>query len=226
MTPVTCEGNPPSARKRLPSFRPQAYAAAQPQSPQRQVRRSFSAGWTSWSATAWNIGIPFGDLDALTPQIWDRFCETNVRGPFLLAPAAVRRAQRRGRIVNIASTAGLLPCGSSIGYATSKAALIHLTRSRCLAVALAPHVLVNSVGPGLVEATRTSRRTAPGRLLAADGHGEVQPASATVIPPAGSACSAAPPEMVRLPPTARVISTRRAWALGEAGMVTCRTPSA
>ncbi len=45
------------------------------------------------------------------------------------------RAQRRGRIVNIAPAAGLLPDGSSIGYATSKAALIHLTR--CLAVALA-----------------------------------------------------------------------------------------
>jgi NAD(P)-dependent dehydrogenase (short-subunit alcohol dehydrogenase family) len=51
------------------------------------------------SNAAWNIGIPFGDLDALTPQIWDRLCETNVRGPFLLTRAVARimRAQRRGR---------------------------------------------------------------------------------------------------------------------------------
>ena len=116
---------------------------------------------------AWNIGIPFGDLDALTPQIWDRLYDTNVRGPFLLARAAapVMRAQRRGRIVNIASVGGLLPGGSSIGYATSKAALIHLTQ--CLAVAFAPHVLVNSVAPGLVEATRIFRRIPPEMVQAA-----------------------------------------------------------
>src|SRR5262245_993383 len=29
---------------------------------------------------AWNIGIPFGELDALTPEIWDRVLETNLRG--------------------------------------------------------------------------------------------------------------------------------------------------
>ena len=34
------------------------------------------------------------------------------------------------------------------------------------------------------------------------------------------------PEMVRLPPVAWVISTRRGWLRGDAGMVTCRTPSA
>src|SRR5579871_2107835 len=39
---------------------------------------------------AWNIGIPFADLDALTPEIWDRIYDTNVRGPYLLARAAAR----------------------------------------------------------------------------------------------------------------------------------------
>ena len=51
----------------------------------------------------------------------------------------------------------------------------------------------------------------------------VQPAP----PPAGaSPCSMVPPEMVRPPPAARVISTRRAWAFDDAGIITCRTPSA
>jgi NAD(P)-dependent dehydrogenase (short-subunit alcohol dehydrogenase family) len=49
--------------------------------------------------------------------------------------------------------------GSSIAYAVSKAALIHLTR--CLAVALAPEVLVNSVAPGFMEGTRMSDNLAP-----------------------------------------------------------------
>lgn len=106
----------------------------------------------------WNIGIPFPDLDGLTTEIWDRIFDTNVRGPFQLARAAAphMRKQGAGRIVNIASVAGVKPAGSSIAYASSKAALIHLTR--CLAVALAPSITVNCVAPGLVEGTRMARR--------------------------------------------------------------------
>ena len=107
---------------------------------------------------AWNIGIPFGDLNALTADIWDRLLETNLRGPFLLARALAPylRAHGSGRIVNIASTGGLLPASSSIGYSSSKAGLIHLTR--CLAVALGPQVTVNCIAPGLVEGTRMAKR--------------------------------------------------------------------
>ncbi len=106
---------------------------------------------------AWNIGIPFPELDQLTTEVWDRIYDTNVRGPFQLARAAAGHMRRQGggRIVNIASIAGLRPSGSSIAYATSKAALIHLTR--CLAVALAPDIAVNCVAPGLIEGTRMAR---------------------------------------------------------------------
>ena len=107
---------------------------------------------------AWNIGIPFKDLDALTVEIWDRVLETNLRGPFLLARtlAPHLRAHGCGRIVNIASTGGLLPASSSVAYSSSKAGLIHLTR--CLAVALGPEVTVNCIAPGLVEGTRMAKR--------------------------------------------------------------------
>jgi len=33
---------------------------------------------------AWNAAVPFKDLDALTPELWDRMHETNLRGPFLV----------------------------------------------------------------------------------------------------------------------------------------------
>jgi 3-oxoacyl-[acyl-carrier protein] reductase len=107
---------------------------------------------------AWNIGIPFTDLDALTADIWDRVLETNLRGPFLLARACAThlRVHRAGRIVNIASLGGLYPASSSIAYSASKAGLIHLTR--CLAVALAPDVTVNCIAPGVVEGTRMAQR--------------------------------------------------------------------
>ena len=86
----------------------------------------------------WNIAIPFPDLETLDAAVWDRLQSTNLRGPYLICRAAAPylKASGSGRIVNIASVAGLNPGGSSIGYATSKAGLIHLTR--CLAVALAP----------------------------------------------------------------------------------------
>ena len=107
---------------------------------------------------AWNIGIPFAELDALTADIWDRVLETNLRGPFLLSRAFASSLQRHGtgRIINIASLAGIAPGGSSIAYAASKAALIHLTH--CLAIALAPDVTVNCIAPGLVEGTRMAQR--------------------------------------------------------------------
>lgn len=106
----------------------------------------------------WNIGIPFAELDALTPEIWDRVLETNLRGPFLLSRAFAPELRRNkcGRIINIASLAGIAPGGSSIAYASSKAALIHLTH--CLAVAMAPDVTVNCVAPGFVEGTRMAER--------------------------------------------------------------------
>jgi 3-oxoacyl-[acyl-carrier protein] reductase len=106
----------------------------------------------------WNIGIPFRELDALTPEMWDQVLETNLRGPFLLTRGFAAELQRHksGRIVNIASLAGIAPGGSSIAYAASKAALIHLTH--CLAVALSPDATVNCIAPGLVEGTRMAER--------------------------------------------------------------------
>ena len=107
---------------------------------------------------AWNIGIPFKNLDPLTAEVWDRVLETNLRGPFMLSRALdpQLRANRQGRIVNIASTGGIYPGSSSIAYSSSKAGLIHLTR--CLAVALGPDVTVNCIAPGLVEGTRMAQR--------------------------------------------------------------------
>ncbi len=105
---------------------------------------------------AYNKAIPFADLDSLTMEVWDRIMAVNLTGPMQLIKAVApgMKAQGQGRIVNISSVAGLGPQGSSIAYAVSKAGLIHLTR--CMAVALAPQVLVNCVAPGLLEGTRAT----------------------------------------------------------------------
>ncbi len=122
---------------------------------------------------AFNKAIPFPDLASLTEDVWDKIIAVNLTGPMRLtkAVAPIMKAQGRGRIVNIASVAGLHPTGSSIAYAVSKAGLIHLTR--CMAVSLAPETLVNCVAPGLLEGTRATanlraeqvERSAAGSLL-------------------------------------------------------------
>ena len=122
---------------------------------------------------AYNIAIPFPQLDDLTDEVWDKVMAVNLTGPMRLtrAVAPIMKAQGQGRVVNIASVAGLGPTGSSIAYAVSKAGLIHLTR--CMAVAMAPEVLVNCVAPGLLEGTRATAnlrqeqvdRSAAGSLL-------------------------------------------------------------
>ncbi|WP_198368442.1 SDR family NAD(P)-dependent oxidoreductase [Roseomonas rosulenta] len=110
---------------------------------------------------AYNKAIPFPDLDSLTEEVWEKIMAVNLTGPMRLtkAVAPVMKAQGRGRIVNIASVAGLGPTGSSIAYAVSKAGLIHLTK--CMAVALAPETLVNCVAPGLLEGTRATANLRP-----------------------------------------------------------------
>src|ERR1700760_800566 len=113
---------------------------------------------------AYNLAIPFPNLDDLTLEVWDRILTTNLTGPMLLtkAVAPVMKAQGHGRIVNVASVAGLSPTGSSIAYAVSKAGLIHLTR--CMAVALAPETLVNCVAPGLLAGTRATANLRPEQI--------------------------------------------------------------
>jgi 3-oxoacyl-[acyl-carrier protein] reductase len=113
---------------------------------------------------AYNYAVPYADLDNLTAEVWDKIMAVNLTGPMHLtkAVAPVMKAQGSGRIVNIASVAGLQPVGSSIAYAVSKAGLIHLTR--CMAVALAPETLVNCVAPGLIEGTRATANLRPEQI--------------------------------------------------------------
>ncbi len=110
---------------------------------------------------AHNQLVPFKDLDGLTMEIWNNILLSNLTSPFMCikAVAPIMQKQHKGRIVNIASVAGLAPRGSSIAYAVSKAGLIHLTR--CMAIALGPDVAVNSVAPGLMMGTRMTGRLDP-----------------------------------------------------------------
>jgi 3-oxoacyl-[acyl-carrier protein] reductase len=126
-----------------------------------QVMRTYGRIDILVNNAAYNQTVPFKDLDGLTVDLWDRILLANLTSPLLCvkAVAPIMKRQQCGRIVNVASIAGLAPLGSSIAYAVSKAGLIHLTR--CLAVALGPEVAVNAVAPGTMLGTRMTAKLDP-----------------------------------------------------------------
>lgn len=88
-------------------------------------------------------------FDQITIEQWDRMFNTNARGPFLVARAAIGALrERKGRIINIGSLGGLRPWSTHAHYCASKAALIMLTET--MAKALAPEIAVNCVAPGMI----------------------------------------------------------------------------
>jgi NAD(P)-dependent dehydrogenase (short-subunit alcohol dehydrogenase family) len=99
-----------------------------------------------------NAGIFFAaKFEELTEEEWDRILDANLKSQFLCAQAAapMMKRQGRGRIINISSLGGILPWPAHTHYCVSKAGVIMLTR--CLARALAPEILVNSVAPGTIQ---------------------------------------------------------------------------
>src|SRR6185312_8374635 len=85
-------------------------------------------------------------LLTMSDDEWDDLQALNVAAPMRL----MREAARAGvaSIVNIVDVAAWQPWANWSAYATSKAALLHL--SRCLAIELAPRTRVNCVAPGTV----------------------------------------------------------------------------
>jgi 3-oxoacyl-[acyl-carrier protein] reductase len=89
----------------------------------------------------------------IEPEEWDDVLATNLRGTYLgcRVVGAYLRDRGAGRIVNLASVAGQASQAvTGVHYATSKAAIIALTRHA--ATELAPHgVTVNAVAPAAID---------------------------------------------------------------------------
>lgn len=100
-----------------------------------------------------NAGIAeSAPLSKVTDETWDRMMEINATAPFRLCRALLPDmiAAGWGRIVNIASNAGVSGYGYTAAYCASKHALVGLTRA--LAVDLAKTgVTINAVCPGWVD---------------------------------------------------------------------------
>jgi NAD(P)-dependent dehydrogenase (short-subunit alcohol dehydrogenase family) len=96
-------------------------------------------------------------IDEFPRAEWDRLLSVDLTGLYEVSKAAARimRAQRGGRIINIASIAGLVPLRLQCAFVAAKAGVINLTRA--MALELGPFgILVNGIAPGstLTEGTR------------------------------------------------------------------------
>jgi len=100
-----------------------------------------------------NAGVSWGaPVEEMTLDQWDKVLSTNLTGTFLFCQAAGKAmvSQGSGKIINIASVAGLGGASAelqAIGYHASKGGVIAFTKD--LACKWAPHnIQVNAIAPG------------------------------------------------------------------------------
>lgn len=107
--------------------------------------------------TSAGIGIQKSMLET-TREEFQRILDVNLTGMFLCGRAAARVmvGQRSGRIINIASVAGMRGVPGRVAYSASKGGVIAMTQ--VMAVELGEHgITVNAIAPGPIETALTMR---------------------------------------------------------------------
>jgi NAD(P)-dependent dehydrogenase (short-subunit alcohol dehydrogenase family) len=121
-----------------------------------------SAGDAGLSIMVNNAGIypTTGPIADVADDFVARMLDVNVRAQFSASREAARQMTGGGCIVNLASIAGLRGGASISAYATSKAAVIGMTRA--FAAELGPQgIRVNAIAPGVIDTPGVQEQLAP-----------------------------------------------------------------
>lgn len=99
-----------------------------------------------------------GLLIRMKEDQWDLVLDVNLKGAFLCTKSAARPMMkaRYGRIVNIASVAGITGNPGQANYSASKGGLISLTKTTALELA-SRGITCNAVAPGFIETAMTQQ---------------------------------------------------------------------
>ena len=102
-------------------------------------------------------------LYKMTEEQWDEVVDIHLKGPFLCIQAASKymMEQRRGKIINVSSVAGLMGTRGQINYSAAKGGIIALTKSAARELA-GYGITVNVIALGIVNTEMTEKiRTDP-----------------------------------------------------------------
>ncbi|CAF0869037.1 unnamed protein product [Didymodactylos carnosus] len=123
---------------------------------ENSIKHAVKVGVDKWNAidilvncaAAFNVGI----IENVSDSDWDTVYKINIKGIALMIKEVVpiMKKQRSGSIINISSAAGIVAIPAFLPYATTKGALIQMSRN--LALDLGQYnIRVNSISPGAVD---------------------------------------------------------------------------
>lgn len=100
-------------------------------------------------------------FEDLTDDDWEKMFDVNMKGVYLCTQEALPliKKQKHGKIINLASGAGVLGSSRAVHYSAAKAGVIGFTKS--LAKVCAPYgINVNAIAPGFIETDMTRQMLA------------------------------------------------------------------